>query len=133
MNAVEIVTALLKADLAIAELVESSRIKAGALPQNVTLPALLAREISQVERLKLVRVGKVLVTSRIEVAVRAKSYREQKAVLALVIHACAGRTGDIGGGTSVAITSAGAGPDLVDEAGIFQQAQDFRVTHEIDA
>ena len=133
MSGVDIVSALLQASDAVTAVVARSRIKNGMLAQDIALPAIVVREISLVERLKLRRTGRVRFVSRVQVTIRANTYREQKAILALVISAVAGRTGTIAGAAAVAVTNASAGPDLIGESGIFEQPQDFRVTYETDA
>jgi hypothetical protein len=133
MTPVEIVSVLLLADADVVAAVAPGMVKAGRLPDNAVLPALAVREISRIERLKLRRTGKVRETSRVQVTVRANSYREQKAIVDLVIRACAGRTSAASVPEPFAITNAATGPDLIGDAGIFEQPQDFRVTHETDA
>lgn len=128
MTGISIVGTLLCEDAPLAQIVPDERIKAGRLPDGVTLPALLVRTISVVERHALKRVGWERVTARIAVTVRAESYRDQGAVIALVRACCAGRTGDIGGGTRVSIRTAGLGPDINGPGNTFEQTQDFRVS-----
>ena len=128
MTGVEIVGAVLRAADPVLALVAVERIKGGKLPDDVALPALLVRTISMSERQKLKRVGKVRLTDRVSVTVRAASYADQLAVIQAVKDACAGLTGNVGGGESVSILNAGSGPDLIGPGDTFEQATDFRVS-----
>ena len=128
MTGVDIVGALLRADVAVTALVPAARIKGGLLPGDVELPALLVRQISGVDRQTLVRQPTRRTTDRVSVTVRAANYRQQREVIALVRSCCAGRTGDIGGGSRVSILTAGTGPDVNGPGNSFEQAQDFRVS-----
>ena len=104
------------------------QVKAGRLADAVALPALLVRTISVIDQQMLKRVGWVRVTARVSVTVRAANYEDQVEAIRLVRLCCAGKTGDIGGGTRVSILTAGTGPDLAGPADSFEQAQDFRVS-----
>lgn len=128
MTGVDIVGTLLRAFDPVTDIVPSPQIKAGRLPDTIVLPALLLRTVSLTDRLPLKRTGMVRVTARIAVTVRAASYREQCAIIALVRQCCAGRVGNIGGGTRVAILPAGLGPDVNGPGNTFEQTQDFKVS-----
>ena len=133
MTGADIVGALLRARPAVVAIVPAESIMMGALPDGVALPALLVRLVSSVERQPL-KVGEtVRVVDRIAVTVRAASYREQRAVIALVKSCCRGCTGDIGGGSRVSILTAGTGPDVAGPANSFEQTQDFRVSFDATA
>lgn len=125
-----IVGVLLRDDSDIAALVPPDRMKLGALPDNIALPAVLIRTISSVERHALHRGATTRTTDRVSVTVRAANYREQVRLIKLIRSCCAGRTGDIGNGVRVSILTAGAGPDLRGPADSYEQAQDFRVSHD---
>lgn len=127
---VDIVGTLLRAHPDLTAIVPIERIKAGALPDDVALPALLVRCVSSVERQPLKRGAVTRNVDRIAVTVRAASYREQRAVIAIVKPCCAGKTGDIGGGVRVSILTAGTGPDVRGPGDSFEQTQDFRVSHD---
>ncbi|HEX8585059.1 MAG TPA: hypothetical protein VF680_11680 [Allosphingosinicella sp.] len=127
---VDIVGALLRAHAGLLAVVPIERIKAGALPDGVELTALLIRCASSVERQVLKRGATTRTTDRIAVTVRAASYREQRAAIALVKACCAGLTGDVGGGRSVSILTAGTGPDMRGPGDSFEQTQDFRVSYD---
>lgn len=128
MTGVDIVGSLLRADATLLEQVPVKSIKAGKLPDDVVLPALLIRLVSSVERQTLKRATTTRTIDRVAVTVRAASYRDQVAVIKLVKMACAGVTGDVGGGSGVSILSAGTGPDLNGPASSFEQTQDLRVS-----
>jgi hypothetical protein len=128
MTGVDIIGDLLRADAGLIAIVPVDRIKAGQLPDNVALPALLVRLVSSIERLTLTRGSIVRATDRISVTVRAGNYRDQGAVIGMARSICAGRIGAVGGGTDVAILNAGTGPDVLGPANSFEQTIDFRVT-----
>lgn len=133
MNGVDIIGALVGSDPAIVAMVPLARIKAELLPDGVQLPALLVRDISSVERQSLKRGPTVRTTERVSVTVRAKSLRERRAVLKLVVARCAGALGTIAGASSVSVLTAGRGPGLIGPGNSFEQTQDFRVTFDAAA
>jgi len=130
MTGVHIIGHLLMNNADLVAAVPIERIKAGALPDAIALPALLVRLVSSVERQSLRRGEVVRTTERISVTVRANSYREQTRIVQLVKNTCAGRTGAIGGGQSVSVLTAGTGPDVLGPASSFEQTQDFRVSYD---
>lgn len=130
MTGADIVGNLLRADPELVALVPIERQKLAVLPDSIPLPAIVLRLVSSVDRQTLVAGETVRVTDRIGVTVRAASYRDQRAVLAMVKRICRARTGDIGGGTGVSILTAGTGPDVGGPANSFEQTQDFRVSYE---
>lgn len=125
-----IIGMLLREDTALTAIVAAQNIKMGALPEDITLPAVLVRLVSSVERQPLRRSGTVRTIDRVSATVRAESYREQAQIIRLIRNCCAGLTGDIGNGKSVSILTAGTGPDLIGPGNSFEQAQDFRVSHD---
>lgn len=127
MSGTTIIGELLLADAALLAKVPAARIKAGQLPDAIALPALLVRKISGVERVHLQRVGSVRMTERIEVTVRAGSYRDQEEIVRLVRNACAGVIGTRSGFDGVYVENAGTGPDLIGPGNTFEQSQDFKV------
>ena len=128
MTGVDILGELLRADGPLIAAIPPAQIKAGALPENVVLPALLVRMTSNVERQMLKRGATVRTMERISIAVRAASYDEQRAAIRLVVKACAGRTGSFAGADNVSVLTAGRGPDLRGPGNTFEQTQDFRVS-----
>lgn len=131
MTGANIVGLRLRGDAAILAKVPEERIKAGALPDGVELPALLVRLVSSVERQPLKRGAKVRTTDRVSVTVRASNYREQTDIIRLLRDRCGGWTGNAGAATSVSILTAGTGPDVIGPASSFEQSQDFRVSFDI--
>lgn len=128
MTGVDIVGALVRAEGQITELVAVESIKAGVLPDNVVLPALLLRLVSSVDRQPLKRGQFVRTTDRIAVTVRAVSHREQRLIIKRVKKCCAGLFGDLAGALRVSILTAGTGPDAIGPGSTFEQTQDFRVS-----
>lgn len=133
MTGGDILGVLLLAEEALTQKVPPASIKLGRLPDGVMLPALLLRQISSVERQALKRVANVKTFDRVAVTVRAKSYREVKQLVGLIIPLVAGRTGDLGGGTGVAILLGGQGPDLNGPNNTFEQTINFRVSFDAQA
>ena len=130
MSGVDIVGNLLREFEPLIAKVPIESIKAGMLPDGVALPVILVTSVSLMDRQMLKREQMVRSTERVAVAVRAESYRDQKALIAMIRTCCSGRTGDIGGGLRVAILTAGTGPDVVGPANSFEKTQDFRVSFE---
>jgi hypothetical protein len=130
MSAEKVLNALLKADAALVALVGADNIFPGVIPQGTELPAVAYNHISTVERTTLaMNESKVVTTSRIEVAVQAKTYPSQKAVLAAVRAACKNRQGTIAGVYVHSVLRDTVGPDMRDDdAGIYMQTIDFKVT-----
>lgn len=133
MTGGDIIVDLLNAYAPLGAVVPATRIKLGALPDGMTLPALLVRTVSSIDRQTLKRRARVRQTDRTSVTVRAASFREQRAIIALVRAACAGRTGDLSSATGVSVLTAGLGPDLLGPGDSFEQAQDFKVSFECAA
>lgn len=133
MTGVDIIGALLLADGPVTAKVAPVDIKAGRLPDTATIPSLLVRLTSGIERLQLKRVGKILMTDRVSVTVRASSYVDQTDIIQLVKDACAGKTGDVGGGENVSVLNAGTGPDVPGPGDTFEQTTDFRVSYAVSA
>jgi hypothetical protein len=133
MTGVDILGELVLTDDSLIAAIPPAQIKAGALPENVVLPALLFRMTSNVERQMLKRGTSVRTIERVSVTVRAVSYDEQRAAIALVVKACAGRTGSIAGADNVSVLTAGRGPDLRGPGNTFEQTQDFRVSFDAPA
>lgn len=133
MIGVDIVGALLRANAPLRSLVTEASIKAGALPDGVTLPALLVRSTSQNERQRLKRGTIVRFVERVSVTVRAASYRDQVAVMKAVLPICAGWTGNMAPAQRISILNAGTGPDVAGPGNTFEQTQDFRVSFDAPA
>jgi hypothetical protein len=130
MSGASIIGNLLREDDGVGTLVADDSIKAGRLPDNAPLPALLIRTISSVEQPMLVRTGYVRMTDRIAVTIRAADYRCKETLRKLVLACCAGVTGDVPGFDNVVIDNAGLGPDLNGPSNTFEQTQDFKVSYD---
>lgn len=130
MSAEKVVNALLKAHAPLTALV-GSRIVAGEIALGAELPAIAYNHISTVERNSIgMSAPAALATTRIEVAVQAKTYPEQKALLAAVRAACKNRRGVIAGVTVHSVLSDTVGPDMFDsDTSTYMQTIDFMVTH----
>lgn len=128
MTGAEIIGALLRDYAALTAIVPVGNIKGGRLPEGALPPMLLVRVVSLIDRQPLKRQGWCRSTARIAVTVRAGSYSQQGQIIDMVRTCCTGRTGNIGGGTRVAILSAGLGPDVNGPGNSFEQTQDFRVS-----
>ncbi|MFC0305297.1 hypothetical protein ACFSTI_19650 [Rhizorhabdus histidinilytica] len=122
-----IIATLLRDNVPLTAMVAAPKIKQGRVP-NGPLPVIVVKTVSVVERQALKRGATVLRTDRVSATVRAASYRDQVDIIELIKSACAGRVGDIGGGTNVSILPAGTGPDLDGPGDSFEQTQDFRVS-----
>ena len=133
MTGVDIIGALLIEDRAVTDIAPAVRIKAGALPDNVALPAFLVRLVSSVESQPLKRRGTIRTVDRVSVTVRAATYAEQTAAIRVIRSACASRTGDIAGASNASILTAGTGPDARGPGNSFEQTQDFRVSFDAPA
>jgi len=133
VSGVEIIGTLLREFASLTAIVEPVNIKAGVLPDNVALPAILVHSVSLVDRQPLKRGTFFRCTERVAVAVRAENYRDQKALIRIIRDCCAGRGGDIGGCFRVSILTAGTGPDVIGPASSFEQTQDFRVSFDAAA
>ena len=131
MTAVKVMRALLQAHPAVVALVPRERVVAGTVPQDSGLPAIGIKEIGRNEFATVARAEKrVLVRSRVQVTVYAKSYPEQKAVLLAAKLGPGVHTGVIVGVTVCGVVRGDVGPDLGEEdAGIFEQSRDFTVSY----
>jgi hypothetical protein len=126
VDGVEIVGTLLRGFADLTAIVPDANIKAGALPSDVSLPALLVRSVSQPDRPLLDGTQKAPTFERVSVAVRAANYRDQRRVMRLVKECCAGQRGEIPGVTRWSVTPAGKGPDLRGPGDAFEQSRDFK-------
>jgi hypothetical protein len=127
----DIVGALLRDFTDLTAIVPPERIKIGALPEQAPLPQVLISTTSTVERKPLTRGALVRTVERVSVRVRADNLRDQRRLRRLVVRCCAHRTGDIGGGSAVSITTDGAGPEGIGLGGAFERTQDLRVSHDV--
>ena len=133
MTGVDIIGELLLDHAPLLELIDVESIQSGALPEQVLLPALLVRMVSNVERQALKRGATVRTIDRVSVTVRADTYADQREAVRLAVKACAGRTGSYAGADNVSVTTAGRGPDARGPGNSFEQTQDFRVSFDAAA
>lgn len=130
MSAVAIVRALLLAHGPVAAIV-GDKVFPGDLPPGQHRPAILLREISQVEQPTVSQSEQnALVTSRVQVTVLAEDYPGQKALLKAAKLGAGTHTGTVAGYQVRSVTRGPVGPDLSDvEAKSFEQSRDFLVTY----
>ncbi len=133
MTGVDIIGELLLAHKPLTDFIPTDQIQPGELPEQVVLPSLLVKLVSNVERQMLKRGRTVRTIDRISVTVRADTYADQGAAIGLAVKACAGRTGTIAGATKVSVLTAGRGPDARGPGNSFEQTQDFRVSFDAPA
>lgn len=130
MDGVAVVRQLLVADADLLELVPTSRIQAGALPQGVALPALSITTVSSVDRNLMNALDYRHVSERVQVSVLAATYPQMKQVLRAVRVAAADQFPTVTGLLHVTVHTDGLGPDFMNEsASIYVTSQDFRVTY----
>jgi hypothetical protein len=125
MTGADIIGALLLAEVGP---VAAPNIRAGQLPATVTLPAILFRVVSTVERQPLIRGPKVRTVDRVAVTCRANTYDEQRAVMDWIKRRCAGFVGSFGDAANVSVLTAGTGPELDGPGNSFERTADFRVS-----
>jgi hypothetical protein len=129
MSGVAIIRALLAANSAVLAAVPSSKIMAGVIPLGTVLPAISIAQISGTTRNTIsMTAAKTFCTDRVQVTVLAKTYPQQKALLALVQAACPNTRGVVGGIPCDSVLPDVCGPDIFDaDATIYFQSQDFIV------
>ena len=130
MSAVKVMKALLLAHAPLVALVAAENVMAGTIPQGAVLPAIGIKEIGSSE-LATVSLGQaaVLVTARVQVTVLAKSYPAVKALLQAAKLGPGAHTGMVAGVRVRSVIRDAVGPDLSDDdAGIYEQSRDFKVT-----
>lgn len=129
MSGVVIAGTLLRAFGPLTAVVPAARIKAWLLPQDTSVPAILATRISRVEMQFLAGQQVQLVTERVQVTVRAANGEQREQVLKLARDACRDKVGTIAGFAKVAVLFAGEGPDFMDDsATVFMGSFDLRVS-----
>jgi hypothetical protein len=130
MSDVKVIVALLLADAAVRSMVRDE-IHPGVVPQGTVLPAIAINSISNFELGKIKDAGNyILKRSRTQVTVETKSYEDQKTLLRLVSLAIRDGKRQVAGVLVNSIARDTEGPDMRnDDAGIFMQSRDFRVTY----
>lgn len=127
MTGAEIMGVLFLANQPLTAAVAEQAIKAGRLPDGVTLPSVLVRTVSLIDRQPLRRQGWIRSIARVSAMVRATSYEEQIGIIGLVRGIPLGAVGTIGTAQNVVVLTAGLGPDVIGPGDTFEQTQDFRV------
>ena len=129
MSGVAIIRTLLAANSAVIAAVPSTKIMAGVIPLGTVLPAISIAHISGTTRNTIaMNDAKTFCTDRVQVTVLAKTYPQQKALLALVQAACPNTRGTVGGIACDSVLDDVCGPDIFDaDATIYFQSQDFIV------
>lgn len=134
ITGVDVICARLHASDDLVAVVPAAKIKGGALPENIVLPAILVLLVSSSERPTLAQEADYRFIDRVEVKVRATSYRQQRQIIALVRSAGAfDHLDEIAGAQRVSSLKAGRGPDLRGPGNSFDQSFDFRVSGDVRA
>ena len=125
MSAEKAIKALLDAHAPLTAVVPATRIYAGLIPVNSTLPAIAYNLISGL-RPKDIGMNTLMTTSRIQVTVQTNTYATQKQIIKLIRDACDAKQGTFGGTDVDSCIADIEGPDLRDDdAALFMQTQDF--------
>jgi len=130
MSGVIVIRALLVANSALIAQVPATHIMAGLIPLGSMLPAISLAQISGVVRPTLsMHEARTLCADRVQVTVMAKTYAQQKQLLALVCAACVNTHARINGIDCDSVIPDTTGPDIFDaDLGIYFQSQDYKVT-----
>lgn len=130
MSAVAIVRHLLANSSGLIAVVPASRIQAGVLPLNTTLPAISVTQISGQQHNNLAMASaQYLVTQRVQVTVLATTYTQTKSILALIRAALPLSRGTHNGFLCDAVLPDTEGPDLYDhELLTHMSSVDYMVT-----
>jgi len=131
MRAESVIYQLITADAAVAALV-GSKVYPGRLPQNTVMPAVAYELIGSREILPIgAQVGGVLLKSRVQVSVLAKTYAEVKTIHEAIRKALLFQHGQIAGVSVISLTREFIGPDARDDAlGLYTQGVDYLLVHD---
>jgi hypothetical protein len=130
MSAEKVIYNLLANDAALVAVVPAARIYPGVIPLNAVLPAIAYNFISGVEQTSI-DLETLTERERVQVTVATKTYALQKTVKNLVIAACNHKKGIFNGVKTNSVIKDVVGPDFRDdEAVIFYQTVDFKVTYQ---
>lgn len=138
MSGVKVIRYLLANDGPVTAVVPATRIRAGDLPIDITLPAIAVTQISSVPRLTLRMTEPFRMhTDRVQVTVVSKGpqgdpagdgYPGVRAVLDLLLAACPNQNGTVNGVTVDSVLPDPEGPDLQDDASaVYSGSRDFIV------
>lgn len=130
MSGVAVIRYLLANDATLTATVPSTRIMAGILPINTTLPAISITQISG-SRLNVIKHGtNEHITDRVQVTVLATTYPQQKTILNLVKNALPATRGTVNSVVVDSIQQDFTGPDLYnDDPVIYEQSVDYFVKY----
>lgn len=130
MSGVAVIRYLLANDATLTATVPATRIMAGILPINTTLPAISITQISG-NRLEVIKHGSnEHITERIQVTVLATTYPQQKTILNLVKSALPATRGTVNSVVVDSIQQDFTGPDLYnDDPVIYEQSVDYFVKY----
>jgi hypothetical protein len=131
MRAEKVVYDLLTGSEAVTALV-GLKIYPGLIPQNTTMPAVSYELISSVDIPPInAQAGGVILRSRVQVSVLARTYAEVKTIQEAIRRALLFKSGLIAGVQVNAITRELIGSDeRDDESGLYMQGVDFLLIHE---
>lgn len=131
MRAESVIYTLLTGNAGVTALV-GAKIYPGRLPQNTVMPAISYELVSGHEILPInAQAGGVLLRSRVQVTVLAKSYAETKAVHEAARKALLFQRGLIGAVRVISITRDLIGADeRDDELGLYIQSVDYLLIHD---
>lgn len=138
MSGVAVIRHLLASASAVTNVIPATRITAGDLPINTTMPAIAITTIDSIPRLTVAMTEpNRLHVERVQVSVLFKGpsasppgtgYPGVKALMPLVLAACPNQNGTINGVSVDSILPDVEGPDLQDDAtGLVSQSRDFIV------
>lgn len=131
MRAEKVVYTLLSSTAAVTALI-GTKIYPGRIPQNTVMPAVSYELVSGVEIAPInAQAGGVLLRSRVQVTVLARTYAEVKAIQEAIRGALLFKSGLIAGVRVIGITRELIGPDeRDDELGLYMQGIDYLLIHD---
>ena len=131
MRAEKVVYTLLTGSSQVTALV-GLKIYPGLIPQNTTMPALAYELVSGVDIAPInAQAGGVIMRSRVQISVLARTYAEVKTIQEAVRGALLFKSGLISDVQVLAITRELIGSDeRDDESGLYMQAVDYLLTHD---
>jgi hypothetical protein len=130
MRAERVIKTLLEADSGVTGLV-GTRIYAGQIPQQPTLPCIGFSKVSSIDVPPIsASAGQNIAQGRIQVTAFAADYPATKTVLEAVYQALRYRSGLIATVTVISVLPDVEGPDIYDpDLAQFYQSRDFLITH----
>lgn len=131
MRAERVIYTLLTGSSAVTDLV-GAKIYPGRIPQNITMPAISYEMVSGMEMAPInAQAGGVLLRSRVQVNVLARTYEEVKTIQEAIRHVLIFKSGLIAAVRVIGITRDLIGPDeRDDELGLYMQGIDYLLIHD---